>query len=261
MVPEDTINRYDERLGGLEGVSLSRRSAFLGVFRRGKQPTRDFEARVFAMQGHVDVTRQKYTMTARDRAAQKQQVPVVVWLTGLPGSGKSTLADAVERRLNSYGMHTMVLDGDNVRSGLNNDLSFTPADRHENVRRVGEVARLLCDAGLITIVALVSPFEEDRAIARSLFDPGDFIEVFVETPPEVCAERDPKGLYKKAAAGQITNLTGVGQGYEPPAAAEVHAHGDGDLDANADLVLEAILSRQVVEVASDVSEVDASART
>ena len=205
---------------------------------------RDVATTVLPVAGHVDVTRQKYTVTAEERAAQKDQSPVVVWLTGLPGSGKSTLADSVERRLNALGKHTMVLDGDNVRTGLNRDLGFAAGDRHENVRRVGEVAHLMHDAWLITLVALVSPFHEDRDTARSLFDQGQFIEVFVETPPEVCAARDPKGLYRKAQAGQITNLTGVGQSYDPPVAAEVHAHGDTDLELNTELVLAAILKRQ-----------------
>ncbi len=196
------------------------------------------------MPGHADVTRQHYTITPKDRAALKKQQPVVIWLTGLPGSGKSTLADSVERRLCAMGMHTMVLDGDNVRTGLNNDLGFAPDDRHENVRRVGEVARLMCDAGVIPIVALVSPFHEDRDHARELFERDQFIEVFIDTPPEVCAARDPKGLYRKAAAGQITNLTGIGQQYEAPVHAEVHAHGDTDLNLNTDLVVQALLDRQ-----------------
>ena len=122
----------------------------------------------------------------------------MLWLTGLPGAGKSTIADALERRLHAMGLHTYVLDGDNVRSGLNKDLGFTPGDRAENVRRVAELTRILLDAGLIVVVALVSPFRTDRAVAKSLFQPGDFAEVWVDTPAEVCARRDPKGLYAKA---------------------------------------------------------------
>lgn len=194
---------------------------------------------------HRDVTRQDYTITATERAQLKGQKPVVVWLTGLPGSGKSTLADAIERQLHHMGKHTMVLDGDNVRSGLNKDLAFSPQDRQENVRRVAEVAKLMCDAGIIPIVALVSPFQADRDMARELFEPDQFIEVWVETPPQLCAERDPKGLYRKAQAGQITNMTGVGQGYEAPTTSEVHAHGDTDLSENTALVIQAIATRQL----------------
>ena len=121
------------------------------------------------------------------------------------GSGKSTVADALERRLYALGMHTFVLDGDNVRTGINKDLGFTPEDRAENVRRVAEAAKLMLEAGLVVIVALISPFRADRRAAREIFDDGDFIEVFVDTPVEMCATRDPKGLYKKAKAGEISN--------------------------------------------------------
>ena len=193
---------------------------------------------------HRDVTRQDYTITSTERALAMGQRPLVVWLTGLPGSGKSTLADSIERRLHEMGMHTMVLDGDNVRSGLNKDLGFSPEDREENVRRVAEVAKLMCDAGVIPIVALVSPFQADRDMARELFEDDQFVEVWVETPPQLCAERDPKGLYRKAQAGQITNMTGVGQNYEAPTDCEVHAHGDTDLAENTTLVVQAITARQ-----------------
>ncbi|HEV7650305.1 MAG TPA: adenylyl-sulfate kinase [Actinophytocola sp.] len=177
---------------------------------------------------------------AVDRAARsrlKGQRSRVLWLTGLPGAGKSTIADALERRLHSMGLHTYVLDGDNVRSGLNKDLGFTPEDRAENVRRVAETARLLLDAGLIVVVALVSPFRSDRMVAKSLFDAGDFLECWVDTPAEVCAERDPKGLYAKAKAGKIPNMTGVGQGYEEPEQPDLVVNGAGSLeDTVAELV-------------------------
>jgi bifunctional enzyme CysN/CysC len=152
-----------------------------------------------------------------------------LWLTGLSGSGKSTIADAVERDLHSQGIRTFVLDGDNVRHGLNKDLGFTAEDRAENVRRVAEVARLMVESGTVVIVALVSPFRGDRRAARDLFDPGDFVEVFVRTPVEVCAARDPKGLYAKAASGELPNLTGVGQDYEEPLSPDLVVAGDGDL--------------------------------
>jgi bifunctional enzyme CysN/CysC len=156
----------------------------------------------------------------------------VVWLTGLPGSGKSTIADALERRLHSMGLHTYVLDGDNLRTGLNKDLGFTPEDRSENARRISEIAKLMLDAGLIVVVTLVSPFRSDRQAARDLFDDGDFIEVFVDTPIQVCIQRDPKGLYAKAHTGAIPNMTGVGQAYERPEAPEVVLDGTVELDVS-----------------------------
>ena len=165
----------------------------------------------------------------------------VVWLTGLPGSGKSTIADATVRRLHAMGVHTYVLDGDNVRTGLNKDLGFTAEDRAENVRRVAEVAKLMRDAGLVVLVALVSPYRADRETAAALFQPGEFLEVYVDTPVEVCAERDPKGLYAKAAAGNLPNMTGVGQGYEPPQSPGVVLHGTGDLDASVEELIRNVL--------------------
>ncbi len=152
------------------------------------------------------------------RAAQKHQTPKVIWFTGLSGSGKSTIANELDKRLVAKGYHTYVLDGDNLRLGLNKDLGFTAEDRAENVRRVGEVAKLMVDAGLVVLVSLVSPFRQDRDAVKEQFADGEFLEVWVDTPIEVCAERDPKGLYKKAATGNLPNMTGVGQGYEPPVA-------------------------------------------
>lgn len=171
-----------------------------------------------------------YTVDRDARQRLKGQRAKVLWLTGLPGAGKSTIANALERRLHAMGLHTYVLDGDNVRSGLNKDLGFTPEDRAENVRRVAELTRILLDAGLIVIVALVSPFRTDRAVAKSLFQPGDFAEVWVDTPAEVCARRDPKGLYAQAKAGTLPNLTGLGQAYEPPEYADLVVDGSGSLD-------------------------------
>ena len=141
---------------------------------------------------------------------------MVVWLTGLPGSGKSTIANLVERKLAALGRQTMVLDGDNVRMGLNSDLGFDSAARTENVRRVGEVAKLMVDAGLIVIVALVSPFRADRKRAASLLPAGRFLEIFVDTPLEICRARDPKGIYAKADSGKVANFTGRDQIYEAP---------------------------------------------
>ncbi len=145
----------------------------------------------------------------------------VVWFTGLSGGGKSTIANLLEKRLHSMGIHTMLLDGDNVRHGLNRDLGFTDADRVENIRRVAEVARLMTDAGLVVLVSFISPFRAERELARSRIEPGEFIEVFVDTPVEVAEARDPKGLYRKARAGQLPHFTGIDSPYEPPEAPEV----------------------------------------
>jgi bifunctional enzyme CysN/CysC len=181
-----------------------------------------------------------FTVDQEARARLKGQTPRVLWLTGLPGAGKSTVADALERKLHGMGLHTYVLDGDGVRTGLNKDLGFTPEDRAENVRRVAETAKLMLDAGLIVIVSLVSPFRGDRRAAKALFREGDFLEVWVDTPSEVVVERDPKGLYAKAKAGTLPNMTGVGQMYEPPENPDVVIDGAGDLDASVDQLLDAL---------------------
>jgi len=146
----------------------------------------------------------------------------VLWFTGLSGSGKSTIGHRVERMLVERGAFAYVLDGDNVRHGLNSDLGFAPADRVENIRRIGEVARLFADAGAVVLSAFISPHRADRDRVRALMGPGEFVEVFVDTPLEICEARDPKGLYKKARAGEISNFTGVDAPYEAPDAPEVH---------------------------------------
>lgn len=159
-----------------------------------------------------------------DRAARERlsgHRAFCVWLTGLPGSGKSTLANALEARLHAMGLRTCLLDGDNLREGLNRDLGFTPADRVENIRRAGEVARLIVDAGVIVIAAFISPFAAGRRSVRDLFPAGDFVEVFLDVPLEVAEKRDPKGLYAKARRGELKNLTGIDSPYERPEAAEV----------------------------------------
>ena len=193
---------------------------------------------VHALRRSENVTEQAYEIDAEKRAAQKGQVGKVLWFTGLSGSGKSTIANEVAKELYALGRHVYVLDGDNLRLGLNKDLGFAKEDRAENVRRVSEVAKLMMDAGLIVIVALVSPFRVDRDQARELFAKGKFIEVWVNTPTELCAQRDPKGLYKKAAAGDSPNMTGVGQEYEAPLRAEVELDGTLDLKTNTDTILE-----------------------
>ena len=156
------------------------------------------------------------------RAAAKHQKPAVLWFTGLSGSGKSTLANLLDKKLHAAGHHTFLLDGDNVRHGLNRDLGFSDADRVENIRRVAEVARLMADAGLIVLVSFISPFRAERQVARERMEEGEFVEIFVDTPLEECARRDPKGLYAKAFAGEIGNFTGVSSPYEAPEKPEIH---------------------------------------
>ena len=156
------------------------------------------------------------------RAKQKLQQPLCLWLTGLPAAGKSTIANVLEKRLFAAGHHTYLLDGDEIRLGLNKDLGFSETDRNENIRRVSEVARLLVDAGLVVIVSFISPYRAQRDRARSLFEPGEFLEIFVDTPLQECERRDPKGLYAKARRGELKNFTGIDGPYEPPASPEVH---------------------------------------
>ncbi|HYG85324.1 MAG TPA: adenylyl-sulfate kinase, partial [Azospirillum sp.] len=158
------------------------------------------------------------------RGALKGQKPCVLWFTGLSGAGKSTVADLVEQELHRRGRHTMSLDGDNVRHGLSRDLGFTDEDRVENIRRVGEVAKLMVEAGLIVLVSFISPFRSERRMARALVEAGEFLEIFVDAPLDVCEARDPKGLYRKARAGQLPHFTGVGSAYEPPENPELHLH-------------------------------------
>jgi bifunctional enzyme CysN/CysC len=194
-----------------------------------------------ALRRGENITYQAYEVDKSARESAKNQRAKLIWLTGLSGSGKSTIANALEKRLHALGMHAYVLDGDNLRMGLNIDLGFTPEDRAENVRRVSEVGKLMIDAGLIVITALVSPFEVDRQRARSIFNEGDFIEVFVDTPVDVCIARDPKGLYKKASQGQIPNFTGVGQDYERPTQPELTLNGQEDVLVSTEQILKYLL--------------------
>ncbi len=164
---------------------------------------------------HLDVTRESH-------ASLKGQKAAVLWFTGLSGSGKSTIANLVEKKLFSLGRHTILLDGDNIRHGLNRDLGFTDEDRVENIRRVAEVARLMTDAGLIVIVSFISPFRAERQLARELMAEGEFVEIFIDTPLAEAEKRDVKGLYRKARAGELKNFTGIDSPYEPPVRPEFH---------------------------------------
>jgi bifunctional enzyme CysN/CysC len=175
----------------------------------------------FGLRRATNVHWQALDVNKESRAEAKGQRAAVLWFTGLSGSGKSTIANIVERSLFHDGRHTYLLDGDNVRHGLNRDLGFTDADRVENIRRVAEAARLFVDAGLIVLVSFISPFRSERRMARDLFGPGEFIEVFVDTPIEECIKRDPKGLYRKALEGDIKHFTGIDSPYEPPQTAEL----------------------------------------
>ena len=168
----------------------------------------------------------EYKITREDRERLLNQKGCVLWFTGLPSSGKSTLANEVAHLLHQRGHLTYVLDGDNIRHGLNKDLGFSPEDREENIRRIGEVAKLFADAGVIALTAFVSPYRKDRNRARSLLEDGRFIEVYVNCPVQVCESRDPKGLYKKAKAGEIPQFTGISAPYEPPENPEIEVRTD-----------------------------------
>ena len=180
----------------------------------------------FALRRASNIHRQALDVSKELRASMKGQKPVILWFTGLSGAGKSTVANIVEKRLAAMGKHTYTLDGDNVRHGLNNDLGFTDADRVENIRRVGEVSKLMVDAGLIVLVSFISPFRAERRIVRQMVGEGEFWEVFVDAPLEVAEKRDVKGLYKKARAGEIKNFTGIDSPYEPPREPEIHLETD-----------------------------------
>ncbi|GAA4875164.1 adenylyl-sulfate kinase [Ferrimonas pelagia] len=160
----------------------------------------------------------RHSVSEQQRRALKGHEPSVLWFTGLSGSGKSTLANALERRLAQMGVHTYLLDGDNVRHGLNRDLGFSDTDRVENIRRIGEVAKLFADAGTLVLTAFISPFRADRALVEQLLPQGQFLEIFVDTPLAECERRDPKGLYQKARTGEIRHFTGIDSDYEPPLA-------------------------------------------
>lgn len=174
-----------------------------------------------------DIVWHDHHVSRAERSALKAQRPCVLWFTGLSGSGKSTIANAVETQLLARRKHTYLLDGDNIRHGLNRGLGFSDEDRIENIRRIGEVAKLFVDAGTIVLTAFISPFQRDRDRVRALVGEDEFIEIFVDTPLDVCESRDPKGLYKKARAGEIPHFTGIDSPYEAPRNPQLHLRNDG----------------------------------
>jgi bifunctional enzyme CysN/CysC len=201
----------------------------------------------FALRRATNIHSQAITVSKAERSGLKRHKPAVLWFTGLSGAGKSTIANLVEAALHARGAHTLLLDGDNVRHALNRDLGFTEEDRVENIRRIGEVAKLMADAGLIVLCSFISPFRAERRMVRELLPKGEFIEIFVDTPLDECIARDPKGLYKRALAGEIKNFTGVDQPYESPENAEIRLEaGRKDAERLAHDVLEDLAKRKIV---------------
>ena len=201
----------------------------------------------FALRRASNIHHQHLVVSKTERSQLKQHRPAVLWFTGLSGAGKSTIANLVEATLHARGVHTLLLDGDNVRHGLNRDLGFTETDRVENIRRIGEVARLMTDAGLIVLCSFISPFKAERRMVRELMEEGEFIEIFVDAPLDVCVARDPKGLYKRALAGEIRNFTGVDQAYEVPENAELRVMaGSGDPGTLAESIIAELERRGIV---------------
>lgn len=188
-----------------------------------------------------------HQITREERAQRAGQKPCLLWFTGLSGSGKSTLANALENRLFAGAHFTYVLDGDNVRHGLNRDLGFTAEDREENIRRIGEVGKLFVHAGMIVLTAFISPFRSDRDMVRSLLEEGEFVEIHVRAPLDVCEERDPKGLYKRARSGEIRNFTGIESPYEEPVNPEIVIDtGESDLESSVTKLEEALRERGII---------------
>lgn len=188
------------------------------------------------------------TITVKDRTKQLKQKPFVMWFTGLSASGKSTIANIVEKKLFSMDYKTYLLDGDNVRHGLNKDLSFDENSRIENIRRIGEVSKLFTDAGLIVLTAFISPFISDRLLVRDLFDEGNFLEVFIDSDLETCEKRDPKGMYKKARNGEIKNFTGISSPYESPINPEIHViNNNSTLDEVSEQIINYLIKNKYIK--------------
>ena len=203
----------------------------------------------FPLRRAANIHWQNLDINKAANAEQKGQNPAVLWFTGLSGSGKSTIANEVQRRLYATGRHSFILDGDNVRHGLNRDLGFTDADRVENIRRVAEVSKLMVEAGLITLVSFISPFRAERELARNLMEEGEFIEIFVNTPLSVAETRDPKGLYKKARAGNLKNFTGIDSPYEAPENPEIEINtAEMSVEDAAERVIKGLIERGIIEV-------------
>jgi bifunctional enzyme CysN/CysC len=217
-----------------------------GVISKGEYPDRRDvlsgvkSQNIFWSKGKID-------REAREK--RNKHKGAIIWLTGLSGAGKSTIATELERELFAMGLHTYILDGDNIRHGLSANLGFSPEDRQENIRRVGEVAKLLMDAGVLVITAFISPYRDDRRLARSIVDDNDFIEIYVNAPVEVCEQRDPKGLYKKARTGEIKNFTGISAPYEAPEKPEVEVR--TDKHSPAECVTQIIDHLKVAHIAQD----------
>lgn len=197
--------------------------------------------------GATNVVWHAHQITPEERAQRAGQKPCLLWFTGLSGSGKSTLANALERRLFAANHFTYVLDGDNVRHGLNRDLGFTAEDREENIRRIGEVGKLFVHAGMIVLTAFISPFRSDRRMVRSLLEEGEFIEIYVRAPLDLCEDRDPKGLYKRARSGEIPNFTGIDSPYEVPVKPEIIVDtSENDLETGVSQLEEALRERGII---------------
>jgi adenylylsulfate kinase len=196
---------------------------------------------------------QQHLVTIEDRISIKQNKPIVLWLTGLSGSGKSTIANELEYQLvHKFEAHTYLLDGDNIRGGLNSDLDFSPNDRQENIRRIGEVCKLMFDAGLIVITSFISPYQQDRQSIRNKFDNNEFWEIYLSCPIEICIQRDPKGLYKKAISGEINNFTGINAPYEIPKSPEITLESHNNTTSNCvEQIIKRLLEYKIISRPSE----------
>lgn len=206
-----------------------------------------FRGRCILIEVSSYLTFHKSTIKKKDRHQLNQHKSCVLWFTGLSGSGKTTLANEVEKQLYIRGIRTYILDGDNIRLGLNKNLSFSAEDRKENIRRIGEVSKLFVDAGVLVLTAFISPYEADRGMARSMFDEDEFIEIYVNCSLDICEQRDPKGLYKKARNGEIKEFTGISAPYEVPNSPELNIEtGKYSLKESAERIIEYLIQKQLL---------------